>query len=221
MPRPALVLVLDTSPAVALDVLGYVRTLLQIPDLQLVLPTTVAAELRAKAGAPGSTLPELVRPSAVPENAIRTLLHDSRTPRRLGLGELGVVAMTESMRDPSAEVVAVIDDGPACRFAVQRGLAVGAGLMGTLGVLGMLHGRGLQKRSAAGEIEILRAAKQRLGIALIDQFLDDRAAELAPARTAVMPTAQAWMRSVRKGGTHRTLRRPSSRGDRGPGRRLG
>jgi hypothetical protein len=199
------ILVLDAGPAIALDRLGYVPMLRGQDDITLAIAPAVAGELRSKPGAPGYNVPDLavtVNPDAA---AMKAVMDDGRRPRALHAGELETIAVVEGLgKLPSATpgapgsipVSAVIDDSVARRFARARGLGASNQLTGTLGLLGLIHVRGINLRSQDGDIEGLRQMGYHLDSRLVEQFKETTWKQVAATqRTQPATTERSEMQS--------------------------
>ena len=128
-----------------LDRLGYIELLHQVADV--VLTPAVVRELRAGTGTPGSSVPDLpwIEIRAPASEDIDEVLHGLRA----NTGERETVALAQS-----GTVTAVIDEGPARRYARQRGLSVSS----TLALLVGLHQRGLATRTVEEDLTLLDVA---------------------------------------------------------------
>jgi uncharacterized protein len=136
----------DSSPIIRLDSLGYLQ---HLPSLtgQVFLAPAVASELRAGAGKPGSSAPELswveLR-SASPQ--VLELVRDELVA---GAGEVETLALAVELG-----CTALLDDAQARRYAARKGVP----FTGTLGILLDIHREGLAVRSAQEDLAQLSAA---------------------------------------------------------------
>lgn len=150
MSEPATIIVLDAGPAISMDRLQYADSLQSQPDLELVLPETVAAELVRKSALPGAVLPERLRQEAVDEDVLMRLRESRGNGPMLGAGELGVIAVSERLSAAGTpNVISILDDRHAWKFALERWTSDKA-LTGTLGLLYLVHERGLAHRGVGG-----------------------------------------------------------------------
>lgn len=136
--------VFDTSPLVFLDALTYADLL---PGLfEVVIPPQVNAELRKKEGGVGSHIPDRSWVS------VRSPKADvlGRTARELGAGagENAAIALAQELG-----ATVVLDDLKARRYARSKGIRV----VGTLGILVLIHRLGRAKRMPEAEFALLEA----------------------------------------------------------------
>lgn len=156
--------VFDASPLVFLTVLDYTDLL---PDLfGVIVASQVAAELRRKPGAPGSGV--LAQPwlsVQAPEAAMF-----ERVGRELGAGagETASIALALKL---SATVV--LDDQKARRYAREKDVAV----VGTLGILVLIHRTGRAKRAPEAEFALLEARGMWLSERLRESVMRELNAE--------------------------------------------
>ncbi len=136
--------VFDTSPLVFLDVLAYADLL---PELfEVVIPPQVNAELRKKEGEVGSRVPDRSWVSVRSPKA--EVL--GRTARELGAGagENAAISLAQEL-----EATVVLDDLKARRYARSKDLEV----VGTLGILVLIHRLGRATRTPEAEFDLLEA----------------------------------------------------------------
>lgn len=136
--------VFDTSPLVFLDTLGYADLLPKL--FRVVVTSQVAVELRRKRSAPGSGLPD--RPWVDVQTPEAGTLE--RVVRELGAGA-GENASIALAGERGATVV--LDDLKARRYARSEGLRV----VGTLGLLVLIHRSGKAARAPEEEFAVLGA----------------------------------------------------------------
>lgn len=214
------ILVLDSGPAIALDQLDYARVLAEQDDLTLALSPVVVNELTRKPGAPGSAVPGMAHTLLPPEEAVASVMNDPRRPRGLHAGELETIALAEyqGMVATAAQVTAVIDESAARSFAQHRGLTPPQRLTGTLGLLHLVHVRGLNRRGLEQEIGVLRGSGYRLAPRLAETFVRQTRQELNAARARQEARYRATLSSR---GRHRSRgpvrRAPDPRRGRGIG----
>ena len=190
--RPSLTFVFDTGPILALDRLGYGDRLARGMVGAVVVPSTVADELRHGAPRPTARLAELLQTVHTPDVALMRLMHEHEVPPSIHSGELGVIALTLALRsrEPTLEARAVLDDLRARKLAARVGLTPGNGMTGTLGLLTMIHDAGQAVAALPDEVDLLQRTGYRFSAALVKRVL-----ETAPAHQPE-PTAQRWLSSV-------------------------
>lgn len=202
-------IILDTGPAVALARLAYVDGLLSQPDFRLVLPRPVAHELDAKPDAAGAELARRIPISETAADELASIWQPGSGPA-LGAGELAVILVAERLRNrrPRSSVVAIIDDRDAWRFAARR-WGESDELTGTLGLLYLIHERGLQKRTLTVDVARLRAGGYRFSEAEVEHFLRSATRALGAVREAGQPASELWLKRMRTAGLQRSASRRS------------
>jgi len=136
--------IFDASPLVFLDTLSYTDLL---PGLfHVVIPSQVALELRGKRGAPGSSVPDRswVNVQAPKASTLERVVRELGA----GAGENAAIALGVELG-----ATVVLDDQKARRYARTSGLLV----VGTLGVLVLIHRTGRAKRVPEEEFGLLEA----------------------------------------------------------------
>lgn len=143
-------LVLDAGPLIQLDRLGYVDLLPRIYD-RLLLPPTVAAELRRGGDRPGSRAPGRTwLEHRAPLASVMGRIHQDL---RAGAGEREALALALELGATVA-----LDDLKARRYARRIGVSV----TGTLGLLLEIHGRDLAGRTIEEDLDRLAAGGMHL-----------------------------------------------------------
>lgn len=188
--RPPLTFVFDTGPILALDRLGYGNSLARGMVGTVVVPSTVADELRRGAPRPTARLAERLKIVHTPETALNRLAREHDIPSSIHRGELGVIALTLALRhrDPALDARAVLDDLRARKVAARVGLTPSEGMTGSLGFLTMIHDGGHAAASLPDEIALLQRAGYRFSAALVKRVLD------TPPNRQDEPAAQRWLR---------------------------
>lgn len=205
------ILVLDSGPAIALDHLDYARVLAEQDDIALALAPIVVDELTRKERAPGSGVPGMAQTLLPPGQAVASVLADPRRPRSLHAGELETIALTEYQVAvaSAAQVTAVIDEKAARGFAQNRGLTTPQRLTGTLGLLHLVHVRGINCRPLEKEIEVLRGSGYRLDPRLAAAFVGQTKQELDAARASAAVRQRTGRPHPARHRLRGPLRRPS------------
>lgn len=136
--------VFDTSPLVFLDTLDYLDV---IADLfGVVVTTQVVTELSYKPDAPGSRV--LERSWLSVQNPKAETLEQVRRELGAGAGESASIALGIELN-----AAVVLDDLKARRYARERDLEV----VGTLGILVLIHRTGWASRVPQAEFSLLEA----------------------------------------------------------------
>jgi predicted nucleic acid-binding protein len=156
--------VFDASPLIFLDLLGYTSLL---PSLYRVLvPPQVAAELTARPGTPGSSIPrhnwvELRHPG---DETLLRVRHDLLADP----GEEEAIALALDLTQAGgAPILVVLDDLKARRYAQGIGLP----LVGTLGILLRIHRLGRADRALEDDLARLEHGGMRLTLELKRKLL--------------------------------------------------
>jgi predicted nucleic acid-binding protein len=129
---------------IALDRLGYIEVLRQVADV--ILAPAVVQELRAGVDKPGNRVPDLdwIQIRVPAEGDMDEVLRAMDAHA----GEQETVALAMG-----GTIEPVIDEGPARRYAAERGLPI----TGTLALLVGLHQRGLATRAVEEDLALLTA----------------------------------------------------------------
>jgi len=136
--------VFDTSPLVFLDTLDYLDVLADL--FGVVVTTQVVTELSYKPDAPGSKV--LERSWLSVQNPKVETLEQVRQELGAGAGEGASIALGVELN-----ATVVLDDLKARRYARARGLEV----VGTLGILVLIHRTGRARRVPEAEFTLLEA----------------------------------------------------------------
>ncbi len=132
--------VFDTSSIIFLDHLNYLTALRSLHEV--VITPVVAWELTQHKSGAGSKVPDWIEQI----NPKASFLAKVKKEANLDVGESSVIALALD-----TELLIVLDDNSARRFAVKQGLRI----TGTLGVLLELHRRELATRSLNDDLQLL------------------------------------------------------------------
>lgn len=151
--------------------------------------------MEGKPGEAGSDLPgraDLIGQPLAPSQDVLDQVGAAARGTSLHAGELETIAAVKDFGrgQPDYDIIAVIDDRAARKFAGSQGLHQGDQLVGSLGLLARIHERGWQVpgTSFRQDVDRLVAAGARLNANLIDgvvrQFEKERLQSVLPQEHA-------------------------------------